>query len=188
MLSEMYLKYENLLVLHVLSPVGELDRNKRTLKDRIEYCKGKEISCFAMLHKIPFDNFGTTGIIITNGEVVRVCPTDCGSIKDFVVQMSDDDIKSTFESIVNKWNENKYPEIYIKNPEFHDLFYISDPEGGIPPYPNCEVVPFLKENRSYSILRISRKDGSISYIEPSSGCFKEISSLSEIPFMRNKKE
>jgi len=164
MLSEMYLKYENLLVLHALSPVGVLDNNHRDLKERIEYCKKNERSCFAMLHNKPFDNFGITGIIITNGEVVYVCPEDCGSIKDFVVQMSDNDIKTTFGEIVNKWNENAYLEIYIRNPEFNDLFIIPDSVRGIPPYTKCEIETFLEENKSFNIWQISRKNGSISYI------------------------
>lgn len=176
-LSELYAKYNDLILLHGMGPMGAIDNIDRPLIDRMKYIVSAKISTYLMPIKRSFEPFLNVGVTIKEADIIAISKQDAGYNETTfpVKQMVKDHIKKVANEIYSG-NFSKNCELYINNASIHSLYYIKNPEAfGYYPEHVFEVQKNFYPN--LNVYEIDHTNGSISLVSFESSKVKQIKKI-----------
>lgn len=163
-ISELYKQYSHLLILHGISKRGAIDSKARTLEERYRYSVDNSnkvyYSCHVLWHNKEFINWGCTGLILEDGEIISAFIGDGGTRTDeYINKMEDVEIKKVLSRITPEVLSKQWVELVIRNPIFKGVYFILNSEQY-----DCDAEEVMQSALSfgcYNLFEINKENGKI---------------------------
>lgn len=177
-LSEIYEKFDDLILLHGMSRIGALDNVPREMFDRYSKIKEEKIYGYLIHVDKPFMNWVNAGAIVKESKIISAINDDSGTDNNLVPvnQMEPDIIKNKVNDINDSNLQEHYSELFYENTEVQGIYYIKDAD--INDYNEVDVRKTQEKFNIDKVYEIYHKSGSIFLVEWDGSKYQQVKRIS----------